>query len=129
MRLVEHDDPIECAAEPVDDLLDAAWSVALCLRAQRGVGGEKDPFLERDHSTLAKARQRHDVGPVATDRRPVALGILDQLVGFGDPDGAAAALEPVVENDGRDLAPLAGAGAVAEKPAAPETHGVLRIEG
>ena len=59
------------------------------------------------------------------ERRPVALGILDQLVGLRDPHGAPAALQPVVEKDAGDLAALAGAGAVAQHPAAPEAHGVL----
>src|SRR3546814_6804284 len=34
---------------------------------------------------------------------------------------------PVVENDARDLAPFARAGAVAQKPSAPELHGVFGI--
>ena len=38
------------------------------LRAQRGVGGEQDAFLERDRRALAEARQRHDVGAIAADR-------------------------------------------------------------
>ena len=33
-----------------------------------------------------------DTRPVAADRRPVALGVLDQFVGFGDPQRAAAAV-------------------------------------
>src|SRR5690242_7384839 len=117
MRFVEDNEAVEIAAEPVDDLLDAAGLLAARLRAQRGVGGEEDALLERDRGALAEARQRHDVGAVAADRRPVALGVLDQLVGFGDPQRPAPALEPVVENDRRNLAALAGAGAVAEKPA------------
>ena len=44
-----------------------------------------------------------------------------------DPDRAAAALQPVVEQDAGDLAALAGAGAVAEKPAAAEADGVLGV--
>ena len=128
MRFVEDDDAVEVAAEPVDDLLNAARLFALRLGAQGRVGGEEDAFLERDRRALAEARERHDVGAVAADRRPVALGVLDQLVGFGDPERAAAALEPVVENDGGDLAALAGAGAVAEEPAAPEAHRVRRVE-
>ena len=63
------------------------------------------------------------------ERRPVALSILDQLVGLRDPHCAAAALQPVVEQDARDLAALAGAGAVAQHPAAPEAHRVLGIIG
>ena len=119
--------PSNSTSEPVDDLLNAAWFVALRLRAQRRVGGKENAFVERDRCTLAEARQRHDVGAVAADCGPVALGVLDQFVGFGNPDGALAAFEPVVEDDCRDLTPLAGAGAVAEEPAAPEPHGVRRI--
>ena len=77
----------------------------------------------------AKAGERRDEQPLLAERRPVALGVLDQLVGLRHPDGAAAALEPVVEQDAGDLAALAGAGAVAEHPAAPEAHGVLGAVG
>ena len=83
--LVEDDDAVEIAAEPVDDLLHAAGLLAPRLGAQGRVGGEEDAFVERDRRALAEARQRHDVGAVAADRGPVALGILDQFVGFGDP--------------------------------------------
>jgi hypothetical protein len=82
-------------------------------------------FLERDRRTLTKARQGHQVGAVAADRGPVALGVLDQLVGFGDPDRPAAASEPVVEDDRGDLAALARTGAVAEEPAAPKADRFL----
>jgi hypothetical protein len=124
---VEDNDAVETPAKPIDDLLHAAGFFAFGLRAQRRVGGEDDAFLERDRGTLTEARQGNDVGAVAADRRPVALGVLDQLVGFGDPESAAAALEPVVEDDAGDLAALAGAGAVAEEPAAAETHRVRGI--
>src|SRR6202011_6280171 len=123
----EEDDAVEAAAEPVDDLLNAACLLAARLGSQGGVGGEEDAFLERDCAALAKASERHDVGAVAADRGPVALGVLDQLVGLRNPDRAAAALEPVVEDDAGDLAALAGAGAVAEKPAAPEAQRVQRV--
>ena len=116
-------------AEPLDDLLHAAPSLALGLRAQCRVGREQDAFGESDRGALLEARQRHEVGAVAAKRGPVAFGILDQLVGFGDPQRAAAALEPVVEDDRGDLAALAGAGAVAEKPAAPEAHRACRSLG
>ena len=53
---------------------------------------------------------------------PVAAGVLEQLVGGGQPQRPAAAAQPVVENDGGDLAALAAAGAVAQHPAAPQTH-------
>ena len=84
-------------------------------------------MAQADRRALAKARQRHDEQAFLAESRPVALGILDQLVGLRHPDGAAAALEPVVEQDAGDLAALAGAGAVAQKPAAAEAHGVLGI--
>jgi hypothetical protein len=45
----------------------------------------------------------------------------------GDPDRAPTALEPVVEEDAGDLAALAGAGTVAEKPATAEANGILSI--
>ena len=76
-----------------------------------------------------KRDERRDQQPLLAERRPVALGVLDQLVGFRDPDRAAAALQPVVEQDAGDLAALAGAGAVAEKPAAAEAHGILGVVG
>ena len=85
VRFVEDDDAVETPAKPIDDLLHAAGFFALGLRAQRRVGGEEDAFLERDQGTLPEARQGDDVGAVAADRRPVALGVFDQLVGFGDP--------------------------------------------
>jgi len=56
VRFVEDDDAVEGAAEPVDDLLDAACLLTARLRAQCGVGGEEDAFLEGDHRTLAEAR-------------------------------------------------------------------------
>ena len=96
---------------------------------QRGVGGEQDALLQPDRRALAEARQRRDQQPLHAERRPVALRILDQLVGLRDPDRAAAALQPVVEQDAGDLAALAGAGAVAQKPAAAEAHGVLGVIG
>ena len=86
-------------------------------------------MLQRDRRALPEPRQWRDQEPLLSERRPVALRVLDQLVGFGDPDRAAAALEPVVEQDAGDLAALAGAGAIAEEPAAAETDrglGVIR---
>src|SRR5215813_11105151 len=80
-----------------------------------------------DRRALAKPRQRRDQQALLSERRPVALGVLNQLVGFRHPQGASAALEPVVEQDAGDLAALAGAGAVAEKPAAAEADGILSL--
>src|SRR3546814_19012400 len=68
-------------------------------------------------------RERDDVALGATEGGPVAHRVLDQLVGLGDPERPAPALEPVVEDDPGDLAALAGPGSVAQEPAAPETHG------
>jgi hypothetical protein len=50
--LVEDDDAVEAAAEPVDDLLHAARLLAARLGAQGGVGGEEDAFLERDRGAV-----------------------------------------------------------------------------
>ena len=125
VALVEHDHAVEVAAEPVDDLLHARRLRLALGRAQRRVGGEEDALVEADRRALRKAGQRRDEQALLAERRPVALGVLDQLVGLRDPDGAAAALEPVVEQDAGDLAALAGAGAVAQHPAAPEADGAL----
>ena len=98
---------------------------AFGLRPQGGVSRKEDAFVERDRRALAEPRQWYEVGAVAADRGPVALGVLDQFIGFGDPDRPAASFEPVVENDRGDLAALAGASAVAEKPATAEPHGTF----
>jgi hypothetical protein len=74
---------------------------------------------------LRVARKRRDQEPLLPQRRPVALRVLDQFVGFGDPERPAPALEPVVKQDACDLTALAGAGAVAQHPATAETHRVL----
>ena len=87
------------------------------------------PCCQPDRRALTEARQRRHQKPLLPERRPIALGVLDQLVGFRHPDRAAAALQPVVEQDAGDLAALAGAGAVAEKPAAAEADGVLSVVG
>ena len=76
----------------------------------------------RNIGPLAELAQRDDVGLAAADRGPVAAGVFEKLVGGGQPQRSAAAAQPVVENDGGDLAALAATGAVAQHPAAPETH-------
>ena len=87
------------------------------------------PSLEADRRALPEAGERHDQQALLAERRPVALGVLDQLVGLRHPHGPAPALEPVVEDDARDLPALAGAGAVAQEPAAAKAHGVRRAVG
>ena len=76
----------------------------------------------RNIGPLAELVQWDDVGFGPADRRPVAAGVFKQLVGGGQPQRPAAAAQPVVEDDGGDLAALAAAGAIAQHPAAPETH-------
>ena len=127
MALVEDDDTVEIGAQPFHDLFDPRNLLVARVGSQRGVGGEKDALLQTDRRALAEARQRRDQQPFHAERRPVALGVLDQLVGLADPHRAAAALQPVVEQDAGDLTALPRAGAVAQKPAAPESHGVVGI--
>jgi hypothetical protein len=86
-------------------------------------------LLQPDRRALPEAGERRHQQPLHAERRPVALGILDQLVGPADPHRPSAAFQPVVQKDAGDLAAFAGAGAVAQHPAAPETHGVLGIIG
>src|SRR5581483_2813418 len=80
-----------------------------------------------DRCALAETGERCDQQPLHAERRPVALRVLDQLVGLADPDGAPPALQPIVEEDAGDLAALAGASAVAEEPAPAKADRVLRI--
>src|SRR5579871_3500876 len=107
VALVEDDDSIEVTPQPIDDLADARNLFFAGVGPQRSVGGEKDALLQADRRALAKARQWRDLQTLLSERRPVALGVLDQLVGLRDPESAAAALEPVVEHDAGDLAALA----------------------
>ncbi len=106
MRLVENDHSVKTGAQPFDDLPDARKLLAALVAAQRSVGRKKDTFRELDRRTLPEARQRRNQEPLHAKRGPVALRILDQLVGLADPDRAPAALEPVVEQDAGDLASL-----------------------
>src|SRR5918996_5028291 len=125
MGLVEDNDAVEAwpglragacpgpragvAPQPVDHLLHPRALALALLGAQRGVGGEEDGVAELDGRALPVVRERDDVGLGAAERGPVAHGVLDQLVGLGDPKRAAPTLEPVVEDDAGDLAALAGA--------------------
>ncbi len=129
MALVEDEHAVEIGPEPVGDLAHARGLGAARVGAQGGVGGEQDPLRESDGAALGEARQRRDQQPLLAEGRPVAAGILDQGVGLRDPDGPAAALQPVVEQDAGDLAALAGAGTVTEHEAAAEPHGTLGFLG
>ena len=113
---------VHAIGEPADDLFESRALSLAGGRAQGCIGGEQDPGLLRNIGPLAELAQRDDVGLAAADRRPVAAGVLEQLVGGGQPQRPAAAAQPVVENDGGGLAALAAAGAVAQHPAAPQTH-------
>ena len=128
VRLVEDDDAVEGVAvvlvervrEPADDLVEPRGLPLPGRRAQRRVGGEEDPLVERDLGALAELPQGDDVLVAPAERSPVAARVLDELVGLGEPEGALPAAEPLVEHDGGDLASLAAPGAVAEGPAAAE---------
>src|SRR3546814_16627528 len=98
------------------------WSSDVC--SSDLVGGEEDGVAELNGGALSVLRERDDVALGAAERGPVAHRVLDQLVGLGDPERPAAALEPVVEDDAGDLAALAPPGAVAQEPNAPAAQGV-----
>ena len=129
MAFIEDDDAVEIRAEPIDDLAHAGRLFAALVGAQRGIGREQDAFGQPDVLALRKARQRRDKQAFHAEGRPVALSVFQQLVGFGDPDGLAAAVHPVVEDDPGRLAALARAGAVAEHKASTEADGVRGIVG
>ena len=87
------------------------------------------PSSSRIGRALPEARERRDEKPLLPERRPVALRVLDQLVGFRDPERPAAALEPVIEQDPCRLPSLARPGAVAKKEAAAEADRLFRVIG
>src|SRR3546814_19080974 len=90
-------------AEPFDDLLDPARLAVAALRAKRRIGGEQDAFGEPDRRALAEARERRDEEPFLPECGPIALRIFEQTIGHREPDGPPAPLEPVVEDNPRDL--------------------------
>src|SRR5690606_586196 len=97
------------------------------IGAQRGIGGEQDAFRQRDRLSLREAREWRDQQAFHAERRPVALCVLDQLVGFGDPDRLTPSAQPVVEDDRGRLAALASSGPVTEHeaPAKPDRTGSI----
>ncbi len=127
MAFVEHDNAIEVRSHPIDDLLDPRSSSLACIGSQRGVGGEEDALFQADRRALPEAGERRDEKTLLSERRPVTLRVLDQLVRLTDPDCTASALQPVVEDDAGDLAALPGPSTVAQHPAAAETLGIVRI--
>ncbi len=122
MRFIEQDHAVEVRPEPVEDLLEAGVLPASVGAAQGGVGGEQDALPELDRLALLGAGQRHDLEFFLAERRPVALRVFEKLVGFRDPERAAAALQPVVEHNASRLPALAAARAVAKKIAFAELH-------
>jgi len=126
---VKDDHAVKVLAEPVEDLAHPRLLALAAFAAQRRVGREQDALGEADQRPQPEPGERRDQQPLLPQRRPIALGVIEQLVRLRHPDGAAAPLEPIVEDDAGDLAALAGAGAVAEEPAAPEAHGVLGLVG
>ena len=114
VRLVEDDHAVpgvarflvQAAGEPVDDLLEPRRVVAAAGGPQGRVGREQDPRGPVDGVFLPPLVDRCDVARAPAQGRPVALGVLDQLVGRRQPERLAAPLQPAVENDPGDLPPL-----------------------
>ena len=125
--LVEDEAAVEALATPRSDLGQPGRLVLPLLAPERRVGREQDSFDQRDGRPLPEARERHDLERLAAERRPVALGVLDQGVRLGDPDMPAAAAQPVVHQDARDLPPFTRARSVTQEPAAPEAHGIRSV--
>ena len=75
-----------------------------------------------DVGPLAHLAEGKDVVGTPADGAPVAPRVFQQLVGLGEPEGAFAPPQPLVEDDGGNLPALAAAGAVAQHPAPPEAH-------
>ena len=124
MRLVEEDHAVEVFAQPIENLLKAGSLAFAFRRTKRGVSRKENPLGEADRRALPVARLGHDQKFLLAQSRPVALRVLDELVGLRNPDGFASATQPVVENDAGGLAPFTRAGAVAEEEPFAELHGV-----
>jgi hypothetical protein len=82
---------------------------------------------EPDWRTLPVTRKRRNKQALHAERRPIALRILDQLVGFADPDRTASPLQPIVQQNAGDLSALASPGPISQEPAAAKADGILRI--
>lgn len=119
MGLIEHDHAFELWPCPAHDLVEPA--ILDPGRAQRPVGNEQDAFRRGDFLADLPAGEVDDVGWQTADCRPVALRVFEERCILRNPDVAAIALEPLVENAGGRLPPLPRPGAVAkEEPGAVE---------
>jgi hypothetical protein len=81
VRLVEDDDAVEAAAEPVDELREARRLALALGGAQGGVGNEQDAAGERDRLVLLPQAERLDVArapPTAIQsRRASSISLSD----------------------------------------------------
>ena len=114
VRLVEHDHAVMVVTDPFEDLLEPRTLVT-AVGAQRGVGEEQDAFDGTNRGAKLPLVEMLNVERETADRGPVATCILEQRFGLRDPDVLAATAQPLVENDGGDLAAFAGPGAVTEE--------------
>ena len=130
MGLVEDDGAVEGVAvvlvgstgEPAHDLVEPRGAALAGRRAQRGVGREQDAGRVGNLGSLAEVAEGDHVVLASSEGGPVAAGVFQELVGLAEPQSALAAAEPAVEDDRRDLPPLAAARAVAQHPAAAEAY-------
>mmetsp|Transcript_41500 Transcript_41500/g.135072 ORF Transcript_41500/g.135072 Transcript_41500/m.135072 type:complete len:472 (-) Transcript_41500:254-1669(-) len=133
VRLVEADAALEAGGvarggggRPSHQLVDPPLRV-LVLRNQRLVGAKHDAvaIIGRVERAVRQLVQRVDVDVGAAEVPKVALGVVVERRGEGDPDGAVAALRHVVEDDRGDLAPLAHTSAISDEEASAGVVGVL----
>ena len=126
--LVEDDDAgkrvavllVQAAGQPLDDLFQPRLRALAGGGPKRRVGGEQDALPMGNRIGGADLAQRDDVALGSAERGPVPAGVLEKLVGGGQPQRAAGAPQPLVQDDGGNLPTLAAAGAVAEHPAPAE---------
>ena len=123
VRFIIDDHPLEVGLftaprQPGDDLfqpIDARLHAVPLSRLafERVVAREADALGALDRP-LAGAEVEHEVGRAAQGG-PVADGVAHEAPVLGHPEGSAAALEHVVEDDRRRLPPLPHSGPVAEE--------------
>ena len=113
---------LQSPREPGDDLLQPGAFALAGRGSQCGVGGKQYAGLLGNLLALAEPAQGNHIVRETAEGGPVAAGVLQQLVGLGQPQGSLPAAQPIVQHHGGDLAALARAGAVAEHPAPAEPH-------
>ena len=120
---VEHDHPIEVVASPSKDLPEPGCIAA--PRTQGRIGHKQDAFAHGDLMAELPLPERLNVDRKTAECRPVAPRVLKQGLVLRNPDMAALAPDPAIEDHTRSLAAFASTRAVAEEIAHPVSRAMF----